>query len=63
MTLLPFQRDDVVTWWGEAATVFEVKGDRVVVVTADGMSHITSEEILRTMQPVRVAASGRDNLA
>ena len=58
MTILPFQPSDVVVWLGEAATVTEVRGDRIVVRTADGMPHITSEEILRGMQPVLLSRAG-----
>lgn len=50
MTLLPFQTDDVVQCEGQLGIVEEVRGDRVVVRTDDGMDHITTQERLRGMQ-------------
>lgn len=61
MTLLPFQPKDVVVYLGEAAAVTEVRGDRIVVETSDGMPHITTEKWLRAMQPPVPRA--KDNLA
>jgi uncharacterized membrane protein YgcG len=55
MSILPFQRWDVVRWRGEDGVVLEVRGDRVVVETGDGVVHITTDEVLRLMQPVRAA--------
>lgn len=55
MTLLPFQRGDVVRWRGEEAVVREVRGDLIVVETIDGVLHLTTEGALRAMQPVRAA--------
>jgi hypothetical protein len=49
MSLLPFQRDDVVRWRGE------VRGDLIVVETIDGVLHLTTDAALRGMQPVRAA--------
>lgn len=53
--MLPFQADDVVRWRDEVAVVLEVRGERVVVETEDGVLHITTEGVLRAMQPVRAA--------
>lgn len=51
MTLLPFLPMDIVRWCtGGQAVVVEVRGDRVVVETEDGILHITTESTLRTMQ-------------
>lgn len=50
MTILPFQPDDVVQWAGQLGIIDEVRGDRVVVRTDDGMAHITTQEALRQMQ-------------
>jgi preprotein translocase subunit YajC len=50
MSILPFQRDDVVTWRGQLGVVVEVRGDRVVVVTDDGVLRITTQEALRAAQ-------------
>jgi hypothetical protein len=44
-----------VVWRGEQAFVLEVRGDRVVVETGDGVLHITKDAVLRAMQPVRAA--------
>lgn len=52
MTILPFQPSDVIRYQQQAGVVVEVKGDRVVVLTADGMTRITNEVALRAMQPV-----------
>lgn len=57
MSLLPFQSADVVRWRGEAAFVIEVRGERVVVETADRVIHITTEAVLRAMQPIPVRAA------
>lgn len=51
MTLLPYQAGDVVMWRGASALVIEVRGDRVVVQTQDGMLRITTAEVLRAQQP------------
>jgi hypothetical protein len=50
VSLLPYQRDDVVQWRGQLGVVIEVRGDRVVVVTDDRVLHITTQEVLRAMQ-------------
>jgi len=63
MTLLPFQQSDVVVWLGEAAAVVSVRGERIVIETSDRMTHITTQEVLRGMQPVLVAPRLTDNLA
>lgn len=57
MSLLPFQQGDVVGWRGQSGVVVEVRGDRVVVETADGVLHITTEAVLREMQPTRRGAA------
>lgn len=53
MTILPFQPDDVVRWSGQLAIVMEVKGDRVVIQSDDGMLHITTQDRLREKQRPR----------
>lgn len=55
-SLLPFQQSDLVSWRGEAAFILELRGDRVVVETVDGILHITTDAALRAMQPVRGGA-------
>lgn len=57
MSLLPFQTDDVVQWDGQLAIVQEVRGDRVVIQTDDGMSHITTQDQLREHQRPRRGAA------
>lgn len=53
MTLLPYQPDDVVQWIGQLAIVMEVRGDRVVLQTDDGMTRITTQDKLREHQRPR----------
>jgi hypothetical protein len=50
MSLLPYQRDDEVLWRGQHGVVIEVRGERVVVVTDDGVLRITTQEALRAAQ-------------
>jgi hypothetical protein len=51
VTLLPFLPMDIVRWCdGDPAQVLEVRGERIVVETVDGVLHITSETALRAMQ-------------
>jgi len=50
MSLLPYQRDDVVCWRGRRGIVVEVRGERVVVVTDDDVIRITTQEALRAAQ-------------
>lgn len=51
MTLLPFLPMDIVRWCtGDPAQVLEVRGERIVVETVDGVLHITNEDALRAMQ-------------
>lgn len=62
MSILPFIASDMVRWRGEAAMVLEVRGDRVVVETVDGVLHITTEAVLRAMQEI-TALRGADRIA
>lgn len=57
MSLLPYQIDDVVHWDGQLGLVEEVRGDRVVVRTDDGMDHITTQDKLREQQSPRRGAA------
>lgn len=57
MSLLPFQSGDVVSWKGELGVVREVRGDRLVVETLDGVLHLATAERLRAMQRVRKGAA------
>lgn len=63
MTILPFQQSDVVVWFNEAATVTSVRGDRIVIETMDGMSHITTEAALRAMMSAYLPPRVKDNLS
>jgi hypothetical protein len=54
MTILPFQRDDVVQCEGQIGIVEDIRGETVLVRTDDGMDHITTQARLRAQQaPVR----------
>lgn len=57
MTILPFHVDDVVQCDGQLGIVEDVRGDRVVVRTDDGMDHITTQERLREQQKPRRGAA------
>ena len=53
ISILPFTVDDAVVLAGRPGAVVEVRGDRIVVRTVDGIDHITSEAALREQQPRR----------
>lgn len=55
MTLLPYDRDDVVRFRGQGGVVLDVRDGRVVVKTDDGIVHLTTEAALREQQPAPVA--------
>jgi len=50
MSLLPYQHGDEVRWRGQGGVVVEVRDERVVIVTDDGVLRITTQEALRTAQ-------------
>jgi len=50
MSLLPYQHGDEVRWRGQGGVVVEVRDERVVIVTDDGVLRITTQEALRSMQ-------------
>lgn len=51
MTLLPFTVRDDVRYRDMRGVVIEVAGDRVIVRTEDGLIRITTDVVLRSMQP------------
>lgn len=55
MTILPYDRDDVVRFRGQPALVLDVRDVRVVVKTDDGIVHLTTEAALREQQPAPMA--------
>jgi hypothetical protein len=57
MSLLPYQHGDEVRYRGQGGVVAEVRGDRVVVVTDDGVLRITTQEALRAAQPAKHAGA------